>query len=177
MVIQSCFHEASTNLSIKGFDLWAHTHTHTHTPHTYLHSHLPGHIKYAWLYFMRLEEAKVTQPATGRADGAWMQGQCDKVAALKGTPWTSRATTGTQHPLCAQASSPLPPPQCPGGHSSDPAGAIIPLALPGSLSESLSSLNEELCLPLIALQGPARFFCHLWSGSTLEYRFGKGLPL
>lgn len=64
-----------------------------------------------------------------------------------------------------------------GGHSSDPAYAIIPLALPGSLSESLSSLSEELCLPLIALQGPARFFCHLGSGSTLEYRFGKGLPL
>ena len=152
-----------------------HTHTHTHTHTTYLHSHLPGHIKYAWLYFMRLEEAKVTQPAAGKADRAWMQGQCDKVAALKGTPWKCRATAGTQHPLCAQAPSPLPPPQCPGGHSSDPAGTIIPLAPPSSLSELLSSLSEELCLPPIALQGPARFLCHLRSGPTLE--FSKGLLL
>lgn len=71
------FHEAFS----KGLDLWARTHMCAR--HSYLRSHLPWHIKYAWLYFMKLEEAKVTQLAAGRADTSRRQGQYDEVSALR----------------------------------------------------------------------------------------------
>lgn len=124
LVIQPCFHsEASTNLSIKCSDLWAPL---THTPHTYLHSHLPGHIKYAWLYFMRLEEARVT-PASSRESKQTRgcKGSVIKLLPSRVPRGRARATAGSQHPLYAQAPS-LPISTMPRGHSSDPAGAMFP---------------------------------------------------
>jgi len=88
-----CSHGASMKLSLKAWICGhartcarararAHTHTHTRARHSYLRSHLPWHIKYAWLYFMKLEEAKVTQLAAGRAVTSRRQGQYE-VSALR----------------------------------------------------------------------------------------------
>lgn len=150
----------------------AHTHVHTCTHRSYLHSHLPWHTKYSWLYFNTAGGSQghtAGSRESGCHLGAW-------AVRLGFCPRTPCGLSGKEQALSTY-SAPRPQPT---SHTHDTPGVIpqtpwMPL-LPGSLSISHSSLTEEPGLP------PARSRALVGSlspliGVLVREEVWKGLPL